>query len=133
MLLRRLAASTPLGAVGSVTHSFTSTSFAAASMSSIEGPPITPCTHARILDFGASFHDSLFHPSFFNAGSISFSLRSYNRWFLLPVAGQGTLLSILFRVPDVSYIPNLIMQFMFIGQLTNHDCCVILDPDFCYV
>jgi hypothetical protein len=25
------------------------------------------------------------------------------------------------------------MQLMSTGQITDHDCCVILDPDFCYI
>jgi hypothetical protein len=25
------------------------------------------------------------------------------------------------------------MQLMSVGQITDHDCRVILDPDFCYI
>ena len=58
MLLRRLAASTPSGAAGSVTQSSALTGSAAASQSSIEGPPSssTSGTCPWILDSGASFH-----------------------------------------------------------------------------
>jgi hypothetical protein len=51
----------------------------------------------------------------------------------LSVAGRGTLLSNSFHVPDVSYVLDLTMQLMSTSQLTDHDCRVILDPDFCYV
>jgi hypothetical protein len=51
----------------------------------------------------------------------------------LSVVGQGTLSSDSFHVPDVSLIPDLIMQLMSAGQITDHDCRVILDPDICYI
>jgi hypothetical protein len=35
-------------------------------------------------------------------------------------------------VPDISLVPDLTMQFMSAGQITDHDCRVIIDPDFCY-
>jgi hypothetical protein len=38
-----------------------------------------------------------------------------------------------FHVPDVSLVLDLTMQLMFVGQITNHDSCVIIDPDFCYI
>ena len=49
------------------------------------------------------------------------------------MVGEGTLLSTSFHVPNVSYVPNLTMQLMSAGQLTDHGCRVILDSDFCYV
>jgi hypothetical protein len=51
----------------------------------------------------------------------------------LSVAGQDTLSSESFYVPDVSLVPNLTMQLMSAGQITGHDCRVILDPDVCYI
>jgi hypothetical protein len=51
----------------------------------------------------------------------------------LSVARQGTLSSDSFHVPDVSLIPDLTMQLMSAGQITDHDCRVILDPDVCYI
>jgi hypothetical protein len=47
----------------------------------------------------------------------------------LSVAGQGTLSFDCFHVPDVSLVPDLTMQLMSAGQIADHDCCVILDPD----
>jgi hypothetical protein len=38
-----------------------------------------------------------------------------------------------FHVPNVSFVSNLTMQLMSTGQITDHDCRVILDPDFCYI
>jgi hypothetical protein len=43
------------------------------------------------------------------------------------------LLLLTFYIPDVSLVPDLTMQLMSAGQITDHDCCVILDPDFCYI
>jgi hypothetical protein len=51
----------------------------------------------------------------------------------LSVAGQGTLCSNSFHVPDVSHVPDLTMQLMSTRQITDHDCRVTLDPDFCYI
>jgi hypothetical protein len=51
----------------------------------------------------------------------------------LSVARHGTLCSNSFHVPDVSFVPDLRMQLMSAGQITDHDCRVILDPDFCYI
>jgi hypothetical protein len=51
----------------------------------------------------------------------------------LSVAGQDTLSSNSFFVLDVSLVPDLTMQLMFIGQIVDHDCRVILDPDVCYI
>jgi hypothetical protein len=52
---------------------------------------------------------------------------------LLSVAGQGTLSSDSFHVPDVSLLPDLTMQLMSAGQIVDHDCRVILDPNVCYI
>jgi hypothetical protein len=49
------------------------------------------------------------------------------------VAGQGTLSSDSFHVPDVSLVPDLTMHLMFAGQIADHDCRVILDLDVCYI
>jgi hypothetical protein len=48
----------------------------------------------------------------------------------LPVAGHGTLCFDSFYVPDISLISDLTMQLMSARQITDHDYCVILDPDF---
>jgi hypothetical protein len=49
------------------------------------------------------------------------------------VAGQGILSSDSFHVLDVSLVPDLTMQLMSVGQIADHDCRVILDPDVCYI
>jgi hypothetical protein len=51
----------------------------------------------------------------------------------LSVARHGTLSSDSFYVPDVSLVPDLTMQLMSAGQITDHDCRVILYPDVCYI
>jgi hypothetical protein len=57
---------------------------------------------------------------------------SYLRWIPLSIAGHDTLCSDSFHVSDVSLVPNLTMQLMSTGQITDHDFWVILDHDFCY-
>jgi hypothetical protein len=58
MLLHRLAASTSIGVVGTVTQSYLLIGSATASQSSTLGPPTTPSpgTYSWYLDYGASFH-----------------------------------------------------------------------------
>jgi hypothetical protein len=51
----------------------------------------------------------------------------------LSIFGQGTLCSDSFHVLDVSLVSDLTMQFMSAGQITNHDCRLIIDPNFCYI
>jgi hypothetical protein len=51
----------------------------------------------------------------------------------LSVARYDTLSSDSFHVPDVSLVPDLTMQLMSAGQIADHDCRVILDPDVCYI
>lgn len=133
MLLRCLAASTPTGAASSVSQSSAPIGSAAASQSSTERSLSTPTlsTCPWILDSSASFHMT---PYCTYLSSMSPSSRSLivhtSDGSPLPVVGRGTLSSDSFHVPDVSFVPNLTMQLMSIGQLTDHECRVILDPKF---
>ena len=131
MLLRRLAASSPSGTASVVTLLSGSPGSAAASQSSTQGPP---GTNTWILDSGASFHMTPDRTFLSSIQSPSQSLTVHTAdGSSLSVAGEVTLLSTSFHVPNVSYVPNLTMQLMSAGQLTDHGCRVILDPDFCYV
>jgi hypothetical protein len=51
----------------------------------------------------------------------------------LSVAGQGTLSSDSFHVPDVSLVPDLTMQLISARQIADHDYRAILDPNICYI
>jgi hypothetical protein len=134
MLLHRLAASTSSRAVGSVTQHSAPTGSAIASQSSALGPPSTPPgTNPWYLDSGAYFHMTP-HSAHLSA------LCPYHHCIVhtadvspLSIARQGTLCSDSFHVPGVSLVPDLTMQLMSTGQITDHDCRVILDPDFCYI
>jgi hypothetical protein len=136
MLLCRLAASMATGAIGTVTQSSALIGSAPTSQSSTLGPPTAPSlgTYSWYLDSGASFHMTP------HSAHLS-SLRPSSHHCIvhtidgspLSVAGQGTLSSDSFHVPDVSLVPDLTMQLMSAGQIANHDCHVILDPDVCYI
>jgi hypothetical protein len=124
------------GAAGSVTQPSAPTGSATASQSSTLGPPSAPSlgTYPWYLDSGASFHMtphfthlSALHPSYRHCTVHTTDGSS------LSVAGQGVLCSDSFHVPDVSLVPDLTMQFMSAGQITDHDCRVILDHDFFYI
>jgi hypothetical protein len=136
MLLRRLAASTSSGAVGSVTQASALTGSATASQSSTLEPPFapSPSTYPWYLDSGASFHMTPLsaHLSSLHSSYRHCTVHTADRSFL-SVAGQGTLSSDSFHVPDISLVLDLTMQLMSAGQITDHDCHVILDPDFRYI
>jgi hypothetical protein len=135
MLLRRLAASTSSGAVGSVTQPSAVIGSATASQSSSLEPSSTPSlgTNSWYLDSGASFHMT---PHFAHLSSLCPSYRHCIVYTTdgspLSVAGQGTFYYDSFDVPNVSLVTDLTMQLMPAGQITDYDCRVILDPDFCY-
>jgi hypothetical protein len=134
MLLRRLTTSTSSGVVCFVTQSSAPTGSATTSQSSALEPPSAPSpgTDPWYLDSGASFHMTPHSAHLFALRS------SYHHCTVhiadgspLSVAGQGTLCSNSFHVPDVSLVPDLTMQLMSARQITDPDCRVILDPDFC--
>jgi hypothetical protein len=136
MQLHRLTASTLSRAVGSMIQSTTPTCSATASQSSTLVPPFAPSpgTDTWYLDSGASFHMTT------HSAHLSTLHPSYHHYPIhttdgspLSVAGQGTLCSDTFYIPDVSLVPDLTMQLMSAEQITDHDCRVILDPDFCYI
>jgi hypothetical protein len=136
MLLCRLAASTLLGAVGSVIQSSALTGSATASQSSTLGPPSAPSpgTYPWYLDSDDSFymaphstHLSSLHPPYRHC--IVHTVDGSP----LSVAGEGTLSSDSFHVSDVSLVLGLTMRLMSAGQITDHDCRVILDHDVCYI
>jgi hypothetical protein len=136
MLLHHLVASTSSGDASSVTQPSAAIGSATASQSSALGPPSTPSpgTDPWYLDSSASFHMTT------HSTHLSALRPSYHHCTIhttdgspLSIAGHDMLCSDSFYVPDVSLIPNLTMQLMSAGQITNHDCRVILDPDFCYI
>jgi hypothetical protein len=51
----------------------------------------------------------------------------------LSVARHGMFCSDSYHIPGVSLVPDLTIKLMSAGQITDHDCRVILDPDFCYI
>jgi hypothetical protein len=135
MLLRCLAASTSSGAAGSVTRPSAPTGSTTASQSSALGPSFAPSpgTDPWYLDSGASFHMTPHSTHPFVLCPYSHCTVHTANGSPLSVAGQRTLCSDSFHVPDVSLVPDLTMHLMSAGQIIDHDCCVILDPDFCYI
>ena len=49
------------------------------------------------------------------------------------VLSHGTLRTPHFHVPSVSHVPNLKLQLLSAGQITDHDCRIILESDSCSV
>jgi hypothetical protein len=106
------------------------------SQSSSLGPSLahSPGTCPWYLDSDASFH-MIPHTAHLSSMRPSYCHQTVQTVDGTPlsVAGQGTLCSYSFYVPDISLVSDLTMQLMFAGQITDHDCRVILDPDFCYI
>jgi hypothetical protein len=135
MLLHCLAASTSVGAIGSVTQSSILTGSATTSQSSTLGLPLAPSgTFSWCLDSSTSFYMTP-HPVHLSSMCSPYHHVTVQIADGLPlcIAGQGTLCSDSFYVPDISLVPNLTMQFMSARQIIDHNCHVILDPDFCYI
>jgi hypothetical protein len=119
---------------GSTQYSALTDSITASQYSTL-GPSSAPSpgTYPWYLDSDAFFHMT---PHFAHLSSLH---PSYHHCIVhitngspLSVAAHGTLSSDSFYVPDVSLISDLTMQLMSTGQITDHDCCVILDPGVCY-
>jgi hypothetical protein len=130
MLLCRLAASTSLGVVGSMTQPSALACSTTAFLSSILGPHSTPSlgTYPWYLDSSASFHMAP-HPAHLSSLHPSYRHCTVHTagGSPLSVAGQGTLSSNYFDVHDLT------MQLMSARQITDHARRVILDPNFCYI
>jgi hypothetical protein len=135
MLLHHLVASTSPGAAGTVTQSSALIGFATASQSSTLGPPTAPSpgTYSWYLDSVASFHMTPHSTHLSSLRPSRHCIVHTTDGSPLSVARQETLSSDSFYVPDVSLVPDLTMQLMSTGQITDHDCRVILDPDVCYI
>jgi hypothetical protein len=113
-----------------ITGSTTASQSSALGPHSAPSPGINPC----YLDSGTSFHMTP------HSAHLSTLCPSYRHCTVhttdgspFSVAGQGTLSYDFFYVTDVSLVPDLTLQLMSIGQITDHDCRVILDPNVCYI
>src|SRR6266540_6540287 len=49
------------------------------------------------------------------------------------VLSHGTLHASHFHVPSVSHVPHLNLQLLSAGQITDHNCRIILESDSCSV
>jgi hypothetical protein len=106
-----------------------------ASQSSTLGPPTAPSlgTYSWYLDSCASFHMPPHSAHLSSLRPSRHCIFHTTDGSLLSVAGQGTLSSDSFHVSDVSLVPDLTMQLMSAGQIADHDCHVILNPNVCYI
>ena len=87
-----------------------------------------------ILDSGASFHMTPDSTSLTSVGPPVFPISVQTAdGTPLAVSSQGTLLSTDFSVPVVSHVPQLTMQLLSVGQLTDLGCRVGFDSHTCFV
>ena len=97
-------------------------------------PPSSGISSKWFLDSGASFHMT---PDSSQLSSLSIVdpppiIQTADGTSLL-VVGRGVLSTSSFHVPTVSHVPQLTMQLMFVGQITDHGCRIILESDSCCV
>jgi hypothetical protein len=118
-----------------VTRPFAPIGSATTFQSSTTEPPSAPSSGScpSILHFGASFHmTSHFAHLSSLCSSLHLTIHAVDG-SPLAVAGKDTLCSDSFYVHDVSLISDPTMQFMSIRKIVDHDCCVIIDPNFFYI
>jgi hypothetical protein len=97
-------------------------------------PPSSGISSPWFLDSGASFHmtPNTTHLSSLSSPDLPVVVRTaYGT--SLPVAGRGVLSTSSFEVPSVSHVPQLTMQLLSTGQITDHGCRIILESDSCCV
>jgi hypothetical protein len=97
-------------------------------------PPPSGISSKWFLDSGASFHMT---PDSSRLASLSPvdppPIVQTADGTSLPVVGRGVLSTSSFHVPTVSHVPQLTMQLMSAGQITDHGCRIILESDSCCV
>ena len=50
-----------------------------------------------------------------------------------PITSHGSLSTSHFSVPNVSYVPQLSMNLLSVGQITNQNCFIGFDDSSCFV
>ena len=107
-------------------------SIGSAAQSSSERPPSTSSSGILpwILDSGASFHMTSNSTSLTSIHHLAapITVQTANGTSI-SVAGRGSFSNSSFHIPVVSHVLKLTMQLVSAGQLTDHDCRVILDSD----
>ena len=108
---------------------------AAASARASDPPlPYHETSSQWFLDSGASFHKTPDSTQLSSLSSLDHPLIVQTAdGTSLSVTGRGVLSTSSFHVPTVSHVPNLTMQLMFAGQITDHGCRIILESDSCCV
>ena len=97
-------------------------------------PPQSGTQPPWILDSGASFHmthDST-HLRSLSPPSASLFVNTADGTSH-SVLSHGTLRTPHFHVPSISHVPHLKLQLLSAGQITDHDCRIILESDSCSV
>ena len=101
---------------------------------SSSAPPPSSISSPWFLDSGASFHMTphATHLSSLSSSDPPIFVRTANGTSL-PVVGRGVLLTSSFDVPTVSHVPQLTMQLLSAGQITDHGCRITLESESCCV
>jgi len=95
---------------------------------------LTVTSSQWFLDSGASFHMTPDSTQLSSLSSLDHSIVVQTAdGTSLPVTRRGILSTSSFHVPTVSHVPNLTMQLMSAGQITDHGCRIILESDSCCV
>ena len=126
MQLGRGGGSTSTGSVPASSAPTGSVSVAAAS-------PVT-APSSWVLDSGASFHVSSDQSQLISCTPITdgASIQSTDGTSC-HITHQGSLCTSNFSVPNVSFVPQLSMNLLSVGQLTDHNCFVGFNDSSCFI
>ena len=97
-------------------------------------PAYQDTSSSWFFDFGASFHMTLDSTQLSSLSSVDHPLVGQAAdGTSHPVIGRGVLSMPSFHMPSISHVHNLTMLLMSAGQITDHECRIILESDPCCV
>jgi len=104
------------------------------SVSAAAASPVNAATSSWVLDSGASFHVTSDRSQLADctpvAGGASIQTADGTSCY---ITHEGSLCTSHFSVPDVSFVPQLSMNLLSVGQVTDHNCFVGFDDSSCFI
>jgi hypothetical protein len=87
-----------------------------------------------VLDSGASFHMTSNHSKLASSKPVpdGDSVQTVDGT-LCHITHEGSLCNSHFTVPNIFFVPELSMDLLLVGQITDHNCFVGFDDSSCFV
>ena len=110
------------------------TSTTRGSVSVAAASPIGAAQSSWVLDSGASFHVTSDRSQLVACKPVNddASIQTADGTSC-PITHQGSLSGSNFSVPNVSFVPQLSMNLLSVGQVTDHNCFVGFDDTSCFI